>query len=550
MKRFFTLILLTMSCQLHAQVLLNEVYPIPSPGNHEFFELYNNNPGASISMDTFSIITYFEEPGNKKGFYVLDLPAMNIGPLDYFVGAAGSPLNYQGITNSNSADFNWNDTAFLHSNSGYLKKWVLSTNVPAAIDGNASYDLETISLNLNDFFNKIGGGGSSYNVFLYRNGVLANCFFGGVGGAAAMPSYIIPMPDLFVDMAGTATDHVLAFSTYGSVAVEYVIQDVGTDNGYIRLRDGYCGTWNKSSAQVNHTPGVTNGGSSLEDLSVSVAAVISPGNAQTGPYVLYDIVGALASSFPISMYVYNDNGSTTGSLDVGDTFLGSNREDVLTDGPFQTFIPPHTTGILIVVYSNAGCIMRMIHLANTNGVLPLALTDFKAVKDISGYELKWKTQSNELASSIELQSSSDGIHFISLSTMFPTSVQGIENYSFRINQLNSPTYYRVKMKDIDQKIIYSSSVFLDENKQTIPVLVVRSTIEGNLLRAEYTAQESAQASISIYNTSGSRIMSKNIAVIKGQQQLLLPLDVPFGTGIYILEVMTSTDRQTSRFLRR
>ena len=132
-----------------------------------------------------------------------------------------------------------------------------------------------------------------------------------------MPSYIIPMPDLFVDMAGTATDHILPFSTYGSVVGEFVIQDVGTDNGYIRLRDGFCGTWNKSSAQVNHTPGVTNGGSEEEDLTVSVAAIISPGTPLTGPYVLYDVVGALASSFPISMYIYNDNGSTSGTLDPG-----------------------------------------------------------------------------------------------------------------------------------------------------------------------------------------------------------------------------------------
>jgi hypothetical protein len=188
--------------------------------------------------------------------------------------------------------------------------------------------------------------------------------------------------------------------------------------------------------------------------------------------------------------------------------------------------------------------------ANTNGVLPLTLTDFKAVKDNSGYELKWKTQSNELASSIELQSSTDGVNFNAINIMFPTSAHGTENYSYRVNNLNAPTYFRVKMKDLEQKIIYSPAVFIDDKKQTIPVLVVRSAIEGNLLRAEYAAKESTQATVSVYNTSGSRIMSKHIPVLKGQQQLLLPLDVPMGTGIYILEVMTSTDRQTSRFLRR
>jgi hypothetical protein len=549
MKRIFTLMLLFIAFRSDGQVVINEIYPIPSSSNHEFFELFNNNPGITTSMDSFSLVCYFEEPGNKKGFYVLDLPALNVAPLSYFVGAAAKPFNYQGVTNCTTANFSWNDTAFLNNNNGYLKKWVKATNIPAAIDGNNFYDLEAVPSNFNDFFNKVGGGNATYNVFLYKNGVLMNCFFGGVGGATMMPSYIIPMPDLFVDMAGTASDHTIQFSTYGSIAVEYVTQDVGTDNGFIRLRDGYCGSWTKSSAQVNHTPGATNGGSSEEDESVKVAAVIAPGNAQTGPYVIYDIVAALASSFPISMYVYKDDGSTAGSLDTGDTFLGSNTENILTDGPFQTYFTAPLTGVMIVVYSNAGCIMRIIHIPNTGGVLPLTLTDFKAVKTTSGHTLTWKTQSNEMASSIELQLSNDGVNFTAYNAITPVDVNGTASYSYNINEVTNGTFFRVKLKDLEQKIIFSPLVYID-NKKSIPGLVIRSAAEANVISAIYTAPESTQATVSVYNSNGSRVMTKHLAVTKGQQQLLLPLQGPIGTGIYIMEVITSNDRQTSRFIRR
>ncbi|MBD0278099.1 MAG: hypothetical protein ICV81_09075 [Flavisolibacter sp.] len=77
-----------------------------------------------------------------------------------------------------------------------------------------------------------------------------------------IPSFITSMPSLHVAMAGNTTDFDINFSGYTNTNTpsEFVINDVGTDNGYIRLRDGACGTWEKSSAGVQHSPGTTNGG--------------------------------------------------------------------------------------------------------------------------------------------------------------------------------------------------------------------------------------------------------------------------------------------------
>jgi hypothetical protein len=298
MKRIFTLSIALISLLVNAnsQAILNEVYAFPGGARNEFFEFYNNS-NSTVSMDNYTIVTYFEE-GAKTGFYVLDLPNLMVAGRGFFVGSSAIPFNYQGVTNCTNSQYSWNDLAFMAANSAYLKKWEISTAVPAAIDGNAGYDLAPIPANFNDIFQKIGGGGASYNVFVYRNGTLLSVFLGGTGGASFIPTYIVGLPSLYIDMAGSGNDFTIPFSTYTNARTEFVIQDIGSDNGYIRLNDGYCGTWTKSSSQVTHTPGIANGGTGIINPTVSVSAGVMPGNALTGSTLNYDVVAAPTAEFP------------------------------------------------------------------------------------------------------------------------------------------------------------------------------------------------------------------------------------------------------------
>ncbi|WP_395225826.1 hypothetical protein, partial [Salmonella sp. SKLX105803] len=93
-------------------------------------------------------------------------------------GSSAIPFNYQGVTNCTASQYSWNNLGFMAANSAYLRKWEIGTAVPAAIDGNAGYDLVTIPPNFNDVFQKIGGGGATYNVFVYKNGTLLSVFLG------------------------------------------------------------------------------------------------------------------------------------------------------------------------------------------------------------------------------------------------------------------------------------------------------------------------------------------------------------------------------------
>lgn len=549
MKRIFTL-LITAFAGLHvqAQAILNEVYAIPGSARQEFFEFYNNST-TSTSMDNYSLVTYFEE-GGKKGFYVLDIPALSVAPKGFFVGSSQVPFNYQGVTNSSNSQFSWNDITFLANNNGYLKKWVLGNSVSAAIDGNAGYDLDAIPANFNDFFNKIGGSGATYNVFVYKNGMLQSTFLGGTGGATFLPSYIIGLPSLYVDMTGTSPDYTINFSGYANVNPEYVIQDVGSDNGYIRLKDGYCGTWTKSSAQVNHSPGVSNGGASLVITpDISIAAAIVRGTALGGSTINYDAVAGPLVDFPVTLNLYVDNGTVPGDLDAGDTYLTSKTENAVTDGPFSTLFFPYDANVLVQVMTSAGCIDNLRLIPNVN-VLPVKLISFSGTKEQDKSRLQWTVSENESALQLQVEKSNDGVNFRSVSLVAVSDKQGRASYQYTESLNSASTYYRIKITDKAVHSFYSNVVLIEGGLAGKAGVQLAQNPVDSYLSFNCYSETGGKVKINIYNAAGSRMMSEEKTFAKGTNTLTFPLDGKLYTGTYILEIGDQQNTKHVKFLKR
>lgn len=550
MKQIFTLLLTCFAfAHSNAQAILNEVYAFPGGSRNEFFEFYNNSNTAT-SMDNYTIVTYYEE-GAKKGFYVLDLPNLSIAPRDYFVGSSAIPFNYQGVTNSTNSEYSWNDLAFMAANSAYLRKWELNNTVPSAIDGNAYYDLVPVAPDFNDIFQKIGGGDATYNVFVYENGNLLNIFLGGTGGNTFIPNYIATLPDLHVDMVGSAPDFNVDFFTYGNARTEYVIQDIGSDNGYIRLADGWCGAWTKSSSQITHTPGVTNGGDPNDyDGFVSVSTAIVRGNATIGSKVNYDVVAASANEFPVTLNVYIDNGSTMGVLDAGDTFIERKVENSLSDGEFTTTFFPYNANILIQTVTTTGCIDDLRFIPNV-GVLPVRFTGFFSTATSDHNQLKWFVADNESGKQFEIEKSTDGKSFTSIALIFSTTKQGDETYTFKVDAPDTKTYYRIKLVDANNKVSYSNTLAVGNTYKATPAnLSLNQNPVDSYLAFQYKSPENSLANINIYNTSGALVYSQKINLTNDVNSIAINLDGKVFAGMYVLEVKTRYDHNSVKFIKR
>jgi hypothetical protein len=550
MKTIFTLItILAAFVQSNAQAILNEVYAFPGGSRNEFFEFYNNDI-STVSMDNYTVVTYYES-GATKGFFVLDLPNLQVAPRGYFVGSSAIPFNYQGVTNSTMSNYSWNDLAFMAANNGYLRQWKLGTTVAAAIDGNADYDMVPVPPNFNDIFEKIGGTGATYNVFVYNNGVLMDVFLGGTGGSTFVPNYIVGLPKLHVDMSGSSTDFDIDFSSYGTVQPEYVTQDIGTDNGYIRLVDGYCGTWTKSSSQVTHTPGVTNGGDPTTITpTVSVSSVVVRGTASSGSVVNYDVVAASNIDFPITLRVFVDNGTVNGQLDAGDTYVESKVENTVTDGPFSTTFFPYTANVLIQTLTSAGCIDALRFIPNV-GVLPVRFTGFQAVAtDAEQALLRWYVADNETGRQFVVERSSDGHSFSPVALIMSTQKSGSEQYEFKDLLGNGRAFYRIKLVDKNDKMSYTNILAVGNTIKTQGNLSLNQNPVESYLLFRLKSSETTAATVNIYNASGALVYSEKTNLTKDTNTVAINLDGKVFTGLYVLEVNTPFDHNSVKFIKR
>jgi type IX secretion system substrate protein len=529
-----------------AQVVFNEVYPSPSNSNNEFFELYNTSGSSTpLSLDNYTIVTYFRISG-KEGFYVMDLPNLSIAPKGYFVGASAIPYNYQNITNSTAADFSWNDP-MLPSDNGYVKMWLEQSG--SSGDGNPDYNEGTIPSDLNDFFVPHNGSGATYTIFLYRNGVLINALIFGTGGYDTVIPEIVSMPPLFVDMSGSAPDFTIDFSGYASVPVEKVNQTTGTDNGFVRTADGVCASWDKSSNKVAYSPKLTNGNADAYMGSISVQAVIQKGTEATGSKLIYDVIAAPSTSFPVTLDVYEDAGTSLLRLDGSDTYLESNTENVVTDGPFTTLFTPFDANMLIVVKSNAGCIDKVLFSPNIS-VLPIKLVYFQGAMENNQVVLQWKVAQNEAVDRFEVERSEDGINFVPAGTVFPKAKSDANNYSYTETKNSYKIYYRLKMYDKNQTITYSGTIVLQNSNAKGGSLTIVNNPATDKLTLSYPSATNQSVEIKIYDLAGRMQMNQKTNVYQGSNFISLALNSAFTAGTYFVEVRDASERQTAKFVKQ
>jgi hypothetical protein len=427
----------------NAQTVLNEVYTDPNSGKHEFFELYNSSSIGAQNVDCFTVLALFKEGGNY-GWYVVDLPNAMVASKGYYVAASASPFNVQsqiGVT----AQFNWNAPAA----GGALSKFVLVGGVWQDQTG-------SIPANFNDIFQPINGIGAKYTILVYVNGVLNNGLT-GQDASGAIPADVLAFPTLAVPMIGCAGFNAV-FSSLG--IVEGAQPAVGTDNGYIRTRDGLCGSWEKSSSSVNHTPGVTNGSAaglvgSLTTTEGNILCYQGAGVAQSR--IEYSVTGVsgsatVAADFPLTVQFYRDLG-TLGELDGSDVPLGNQVVNNIGATVYQ-FDFPQTYSLIIVYATKRGCFDKVVSRPNGCVNLPVSFKSFTATRtNRSNVVVRWETATEQNSAGYAVERNvKGGWEFV---TYVPTQAPGGNStnvLSYQINDLNATkgiSQYRIRQIDLD-----------------------------------------------------------------------------------------------------
>jgi hypothetical protein len=518
---------------------LNEVYPQPGNGYHEFFELYNEN-NSTENLDNYTVVTYYEE-GTKSGFYVLDLPNDNVAAHGYYVGASQTPFDIQGQLGQ-TANFSWNSMPA----GGSLTKWE---------SNGSSYISVAVPANLNDFIVKvIGGGNGVFHVFVYKNGIIVNGIIGGIS-TTVIPSYLKAMPNLPVDMSGSSPDFTINFNAMADNSLEYLTNSVGTNNGYFRSADGLCGDWLKSDSPGQHTPGSTNGlAPNLNPANqVSISAVVSQYSGDpTKALLTYNITAGPAGAFPITVEVYADNG-IAGQLDLNDVLIDSRTINSIAAGAQDIILPSWDTQVIIVIKSASDCYNKSVVVGNYWSVLPVQLISFQGNVNASNkISLQWKISNNKTADQFEVQRSYDGKDFKTIGLVFSSEKIDIENYMFyeTVSSFDK-IMYRLKMIDKNGHVNYSRTLVfqsrLTTNNNTIRILGNPVTDQ---LTLNYRAFTSRSIDVRIYDMTGRVLMTNKMNSLEGNNMISFSLDSTFKPSMYVVEVSNGTDIQKAKFVKQ
>ncbi len=440
-----------------SQTVLNEIYTDPGNNKSEFFELYNSSTAVGgQSVDCFTILTYVNTGNNGiEGWYVMDLPNLTIGPKGFFTGASASPFNTQSLTGV-TANFNWNSTSFRNGSTGGS---LIFAQLNAA---RTAFSSVAVPNPLDDFL--AGGNGQPYITLIFVNGVFSNGFIGG-SNSGAIPSYVANMPTLSVssNCGGSIGNFNINFAT-ALQALENVVSQPGSDNGYARTSDGKCGAWVKTSASVQHTPGLTNGSATSGTSSLITTQVIQCGIPARHSTLNFDITGINGTEitelqdFPVIGQVYADRG-TGGILDGADSLLGSVTFTTVAEAG-KTLVIPQTVNLMVVYKTQRGCFDKVISVVNTCAPLPVGLSSFSASRNLDAVMVRWTTAFEQNNNGFAVERNTNGsweqIGWVASAALNGNSSDNL-SYSFvdRTNNFKSISQYRLRQVDIDTKATYS-----------------------------------------------------------------------------------------------
>jgi len=151
----------------------------------------------------------------------------------------------------------------------------------------------------------------------------------------------------------------------------------------------------------------------------------------------------------------------------------------------------------------------------SDGTVPIRFVNFAALEKAgnSSILLYWNTADEVNTKSFIVQQSSDGIHFIDVTTIAATGF-GNNSYSYYVNANASVTYYRLKMVDINGHFTYSTVVELKPAKN-IPVI----TLLTNPARGKMIINASLPDNINARLMNGQGAVLKEFVLHNGIQSI-------------------------------
>lgn len=187
-------------------------------------------------------------------------------------------------------------------------------------------------------------------------------------------------------------------------------------------------------------------------------------------------------------------------------------------------------------------------LVDASVVLPVTLLSFDGNAGNNNILLRWKTSSEHNSKYFDIEKSTDGINFYSLGLTQAAGNSAVTlNYNYTDNQPVALNYYRLKLIDVDNKFIYSSTILIKDESVSQRVWIDENPFHNNIIvHLARLPQQEVRTELSLIN--GQRIFTKVFS-----NTTFINMDVSnlnLSKGIYILRALVDNKMYTYKLIKK
>jgi hypothetical protein len=258
--------------------------------------------------------------------------------------------------------------------------------------------------------------------------------------------------------------------------------------------------------------------------------------------------------FPLRAGIYTVRSATppAGSIDATlMTASNTNYNGLVTVNPY-TFNCTFTCGAGLVT----GPVSTQLSVVGANNffgfgqsaTLPVVLAQFIASKESNGsVKLSWTTSQEVNAGYFDVERSGDQTGWTKIGSVKAKGNSTIAtDYSLFDNiPLDGTGYYRLKMVDLDGKFVYSKTVSVSADKNSVPLVIYNNPFT-DLIRLKVNVSRAQNLTMTVSDMLGKTYIRQSIQAQAGDNLVNLQPAVIGGSGMYILRITGDSYNQTAK----
>jgi hypothetical protein len=183
-----------------------------------------------------------------------------------------------------------------------------------------------------------------------------------------------------------------------------------------------------------------------------------------------------------------------------------------------------------------------------SATLPVVLAQFIATKGDNGsVKLSWTTSQEVNAGYYDVERSGDQTGWTKIGSVKAKGNSTIAtSYSLFDNlPLDGTGYYRLKMVDLDGKYVYSKTVSVAADKNTVPLVIYNNPFT-DLIRLKVNVSRAQNLTMTVSDILGKTYIRQSIQAQAGDNLVNLQPAVIGGSGMYILHITGDSYNQTAK----